>query len=89
LFRGISEAATVISYKGLAPYRWPKLGLVAKVVSVQLKDFKDPVVVHNVEIIESGGPDLALHPPGNTGVSARFKSERVVGWRVIAEDRIS
>ena len=61
----------------------------AKVVAVQLKGFAEPVIVHNVDVIETIGTDLALRPPGNTGVSARFRSDRVLDWSIVSEDRLS
>ena len=61
----------------------------AKVVAVQLKGFAEPVIVDNVDVIETIGADLALHPPGNTGVSARFRSDRVLAWSIVSEDRLS
>lgn len=61
----------------------------AKIVSVQLKGFAEPIIVDNVDIIDTTGVDLALHPPGNTGVSARFRFDRVVDWSIVNEDRIS
>jgi hypothetical protein len=61
---------------------------VAKVVSVHLKGFPEPIIVDNVDVIDTTGGDLALHATGNTGVSARFRFDRVIDWSIVSEDRI-
>ena len=61
----------------------------AKVVAVHLKGFSEPIIVDNVDVIDTTGADLALHAPGNSGVSARFRFDHVIDWSIVSEDRIS